>query len=91
MTAEYARRRELAELVTDEVLGHIDRHHVFPLYTEMVIPTISGMIVEVREKVFTIFRSPALFISTTFLYRLFSMKGPFLTDLDIGSYLTSCA
>ena len=43
------------------------------------------MIVEVRENVLSIFRSPAtLLISTTFLYRLFSMKGPFFTDLDIG-------
>ena len=40
------------------------------------------MIVEVREKVLTIRFSPLLFMSTTCLYRLFAMNGPFLMDRD---------
>src|SRR5208337_4158570 len=40
------------------------------------------MIVEVREYVFTIRFSPLLFMSTTCLYRLFAMNGPFLMDRD---------
>ena len=40
------------------------------------------MIVEVRENVFTIRFSPLLFMSTTCLYRLFAMNGPFLIDRD---------
>src|SRR5271169_4346442 len=40
------------------------------------------MIVEVREYVFTIRFSPLLVISTTCLYRLFAMNGPFLIDRD---------
>lgn len=41
--------------------------HDLPLYTEMVFPTISGMIVEQREYVFIIFLSDSLFIACIFL------------------------
>jgi hypothetical protein len=56
--------------------------HIFPLYTEIVIPTISGMMVEQREYVLIIRRSVDLLISKIFLYKLFSMKGPFFIDRD---------
>jgi hypothetical protein len=46
------------------------------------MPTISGMIVEQREYVFIMRRSVDLFISKIFLYKLFSMKGPFFIDRD---------
>jgi hypothetical protein len=46
------------------------------------MPTISGMIVEQREYVLTIRRSVDFAISKTFLYRLFSIKGPFFIDRD---------
>src|SRR5208337_4735904 len=47
----------------------------------MVWPTNSGVIVDLRDQVFTIFLSPAAFIASTFFMRHSSIKGPFLTDL----------
>src|SRR5512147_613558 len=52
-----------------------------PLCTAMVCPTNSGVIVDLRDQVFTIFFSPAAFMASTFFMRLPSIKGPFLTDL----------
>jgi hypothetical protein len=43
MSAENAGGSELAELMTDQVLGYVHGNQVLPLYTEIVCPTISGM------------------------------------------------
>jgi hypothetical protein len=56
-----------------------------PLCTAKVCPTKSGVIVDLRDHVFTIFFSPALFMTSTFFIRLASMKGPFLIDLGTAS------
>jgi hypothetical protein len=37
--------------------------------------------VDLRDHVFIIFLSPAVFMASIFLLRLASTKGPFLTDL----------
>ena len=51
-----------------------------PLCTANVKPTISGVIVERRDHVFTTRFSPESIIVRTFFMRCASMKGPFLTD-----------
>ena len=54
-----------------------------PLYTARVWPTISGVIVERRDQVFTTLRSRASFICSIFLSRWSSMNGPFFSDRAI--------
>jgi hypothetical protein len=50
----------------------------------MVCPTISGMMVDLRDQVFKTFFSPASFMMSILLSRLSSKKGPFLSDLAIA-------
>src|SRR5438034_11804590 len=54
-----------------------------PLYTARVWPTISGVIVERRDQVFTTLRSRASFICSIFLSRWSSTNGPFFSDRAI--------
>src|SRR5947207_813033 len=49
----------------------------------MVLPTISGKMVERRDQVLMTFLSLVLFCSSTFLSRWPSMNGPFEVDLAI--------
>ena len=57
-----------------------------PLCTAMVLPTISGKMVDRRDQVLMTFFSIDLFCSSTFLSRWPSMNGPFEVDLAIKSY-----
>src|SRR5438477_99846 len=56
-----------------------------PLCTANVKPTMSGVIVERRDQVFTTRFSPDASIAFTFFMRCESMNGPFLTDRAIVS------
>ena len=55
VAVERARRRELAQLVADHVLGDEHRDELLPLCTANVRPTISGRIVERRDQVLMTF------------------------------------
>ena len=55
----------------------------FPLCTAIVWPTISGMTVDRRDQVLMTFLSPERFITSIFSRSGTSIKGPFLSDLDI--------
>ena len=79
------RRRKLAELVTDHVLGHEHRVKVLPLWTRKVWPTKSGVTIERRDQVFIGFFTPDAFILSIFSRRCGSTNGPFFNDLAIKS------
>src|SRR4051794_16437259 len=84
MAFEGSRRRKLAELVSDHVLGHIDRQMTFAVVTPKVKPTISGVIVERRDQVLIAGGRalPARIRSTAFAM-LLSTNAPFLTERAI--------
>ena len=87
---ERARRRELAELVTDHVLG--DEHrHVLPavMHGQIVRPTMSGRIIERRDHVLIGRRSLVAAAFATLSSRWTSMNGPFLIERDISSLYRS--
>ena len=81
MALERARRRELAELVADHVLGDVDRDELLAVVHGDVWPTISGMTVERRDQVLMTFFSFARFIASTFSSSEVSTNGPFFSDL----------
>src|SRR4029077_19035353 len=54
-----------------------------PLWTAIVWPTMSGMIVERRDQVLTTFFSRVVLRAATFFMRWSSTKGPFLIERDI--------
>src|SRR5919197_1343307 len=58
-----------------------------PLCTAKVKPTMSGVMVERRDQVFTTFFSPDSSIARTFFARCVSTNGPFLTERAIRSLL----
>jgi hypothetical protein len=75
-----ARRRELAELVADGVLGDEHRDELVPLWTANVKPTMSGVIVERRDHVLMTRFSPDAIMDCTFFARCRSTNGPFLME-----------
>jgi hypothetical protein len=85
VTLELARRRELAELVADHVLGDVHRDELPPVVHRDRVPTISGITVERRDQVLMTFLSVAWFMASTFSSRWTSMNGPFFSDLPIAT------
>src|SRR5258705_16495 len=59
----------------------------FPLCTATVCPTISGMIVDLRDQVFSTFFSNRRFISSMRLRSEASTNGPFLMLLAMAYFL----
>src|SRR5689334_10602835 len=54
-----------------------------PLWTAIVWPTMSGMIVDRRDQVLTTLFSRVVLRAATFFIRWSSTKGPFLIERDI--------
>jgi hypothetical protein len=70
------RRRELAELVADHLLGDEHRHVLAAVVDGDRVPDHLGKIVEVRDQVRTIRLLPDVFISSIRFIRRSSTKGP---------------
>ena len=86
MAAEGTGRGELAQLVTDHILGDIHGNVTAAVVdgdTAMVCPTKDGKIVEERLQVLTTCLLPLLFISSTLFSSSGAAKGPFLMLLLI--------
>src|SRR5437660_2256545 len=60
-----------------------------PLWTAIVCPTISGIIVERRDHVRSTFFSLRAFMAPTFVARCASTNGPFFVERAIKSVLSS--
>jgi len=80
-----ARRRKLAQLVPDHLLGHIHGNKLLSVVHGNGVPIISGTIVERRDQVFTTFFSFRVFSPSTFSRRWPSTNGPFFSERAIDS------
>ena len=80
--AERPRRRELAELVPDHLLGDEDGHVLAPVVDRDRVADHLREDVEVRDQVRIICFSPDSFIAWIRLSSRSSTNGPFLLDLD---------